>query len=317
MRRSRSVVRISDVLRDVARELEPDLAAIEEATRRARSLAAALDRCDADMFRVAKCSDHGSVHRGTCIRGFADLDVLVELDPEALKTMNGQERSPSDTISRMAKALEKQRGGLVALGTVSIRKQDHSVGVLYGGKNGFRIDLVPAIRQPFGRLKIPERGSGQWIIAQPARTLGRLQEARAREPDAVAAIRLLKGWRRARGRFAPIPSFGIETMVVDAVLGGDFGLESLVRGFFGKIARVDARRRIGLSGSSPGQDPVTLIDPVSKANLTAEMDSYQRGTLVDTCRRAGEVLGEIQALCDEGEAKMAKTAARRLFLKRR
>lgn len=310
-------MRISDVLRDVARELEPDPGAIAEATRRARSLADELHRCDAEMFRVEKCSDHGSVHRGTCIRGFADLDVLVELDPEALKTANGDERSPSDTISRMARALQKRRGGLVALGSVSIRKQDHSVGVLYGGRNGFRIDLVPAIRQPFGRLKIPERGSGRWIIAQPARTLGRLQEARACEPDTVAAIRLLKGWRRARGRNAPIPSFGIETMVVGAVLGGQLGLESLVRGFFDEIARADARRRMGLGGASPGADPVTLIDPVSKANLTVEIVSSQRGTLVETCRRAQDALDEIEARCADREAKMAKAAARRLFLKRR
>jgi hypothetical protein len=239
-----------EVLRQTDALLIPDPGKIVRAKERARRLAEALDRSDAAMFRVVRCHDHGSTSRGTCIDGFQDLDLLVELDPATLRTGSGSERTPSDTISRMARALEARRRGPVSLGLVKIRAQDHSVGVEYAGQEGFRVDLVPAIDAGAGRLKIPERGSGRWIVTSPGETKQRVERAIRRSPEVISAIRLLKGWKRARGRNAPIPSFGVETMVVDAALAGSAALEGLVRDFFHTIAGSDARMRLVLGGTS-------------------------------------------------------------------
>lgn len=304
------------LLLHTAKILSPDPDAIAKAWTRAEKLADELHRSKAAMFRVVECINHGSTSRGTAINGFQDLDALIALNATSLRTGGGSERTPSDTISRMARALEERRKGLVNLGTLDIRRQDHSVGVSYLGKNRLRVDLVPAIKLRSGKLKIPERGSGEWITTNPPETKRRLENACDLEPSAIDAIRLLKGWKRARGHNAPIPSFAIETLVVDTVLAGVRGIDVLVRSVFEEIRSKDARRRIGLGGARPGTAPVTLIDPVSQANLTEEMNSSQRGTLVRTSRDAFNTLAEIQTLCQRGELSKAMTRSRRLFLGR-
>ncbi|MCB9735995.1 MAG: hypothetical protein H6745_25695 [Deltaproteobacteria bacterium] len=128
------------------------------------------------------------------------------------------------------------------------------------------------------------------------------------------AVRLLKGWRRARGRNAPIGSFALETAVVNRVIGARRipALDELVFGFFDCPADHDKRRRLVLSGQATDA-PVTLIDPASGNNLTEGLDHDGKKALIDAACRARGELTRIQSLAEEKPGP-AMTALRKLFV---
>ena len=307
---------LSTVLREVDEAfLRPRPEAVREAKRRADRLIDELDRGRAWMYSVLNVHDHGSLSRGTGLRHFNDLDRLIELDPVALHTRSGQFRSARDTIRRMAKHISERRAGLVTMGSISVRAQDHSVGIEYPG-SGLRIDLVPAIRLR-GDFYIPELGTGDWIPTDPVATTARLRQAKAAAPHAGIAIRLLKGWARARGRNAPIPSFALETWVVDQVLLQPLPLDALVAAFFEEVGSAKANRRLSLGSSGQTEGAVTLIEPVSGNNLTQELDREHRTALVMASRDAFGKLADLEALANAGRWSSAVTAGRNLFVGRR
>ena len=307
---------LSTVLREVDEAfLRPRPEAVREAKRRADRLIEELDRGRAWMYSVLNVYDHGSLSRGTGLRHFNDLDRLIELDPVALRTRGGRFRSARDTIRRMAKHIAKRRAGLISMGTISVRAQDHSVGIDYPG-SGLRIDLVPALRLR-GNFHIPEQGTGKWIQTDPVATTARLRQAKAAAPHAGIAIRLLKGWARARGRNAPIPSFALETWVVDQVLSRPSALDELVGAFFSEVASARANRRLGLGSSGRIEGAVTLIEPVSGNNLTKDLGRVHRTALVRSSRRAVEEVAHLQALANAGRWNTAGSTGRDLFVGRR
>ncbi len=305
---------LAAVLRATDEELRPDAAEVAEAEGRANRLIAELHRGGAWMYRVVEIIDHGSMSRGTALRGFRDLDKLVVLDPQALLTTRGTPRTPRDTIQRMAGAIESRRQGLVNQGTIVVRAQDHSVGVEYPA-TGFRIDLVPAVREQ-GRLLIPEHGSDRWIPTDPATTKSRLTRAKQLAPHAGIVVRLLKGWRRARGQHAPLRSFAVETLVVDAVLSRPDTLDGLVYNFFAEIAGQPANRRLALGAGTASRAPVVVVDPVSGGNLASDLRASHRVALIRAGRVAVEQLSEIEALAEAGQARSALSGSRRLFVGR-
>ena len=312
--------RISDPLETVLRQvderyLRPQPAAIREAKARADRLVTELHRGRAWMYQVVQVHDHGSVSRGTAIRYFNDLDRLVELDPDALRTRSGRFRSAQDTIGRMATHIRTRWGGLVALGNITVRAQDHSVGVWYPGSD-LRIDLVPAIFDQ-GELLIPERGTRRWIVTHPGKTSARLARAKRAAPHAGIAIRLLKGWARARGRNAPIPSFAIEALVVDQAVSRPARLSSVIRSFFNDIADSDARRRLHLGQHGHLQGAITIVDPVSGNNITESLTREHRQVLIHASRRALPVLDEMEDAAADGRVAQAINAGRNLFVGRR
>lgn len=306
---------LSAILREVDEgNLRPHPEAVREAKLRADKLIDELHRGRGWMYRVLRVHDHGSLSRGTALRYFNDLDRLVELDPVALRTRDGQFRTARDTIRRMAQHIEDRRAGMVNMGAMSVRPQDHSVGIEYPG-SGLRIDLVPAVRSE-GALYIPEQGTGDWILTDPAATAARLERAKVAAPSAGIAVRLLKGWARARGRNAPIPSFAIETWVVDRVFRGPLPLDQLVAAFFYEIGTANAGHRLALGASPEVEGAITLIEPVSGNNLTGRLRRHHRIALVNSCREAlGELRG-IEQHASSGRPTLAFTYARRLFVGR-
>jgi len=304
---------LSAVLRDVDEAyLRPRSKAVREAKDRAERVIHELDQGKAWMYRVLRVHDHGSLSRGTALRHFNDLDRLIELDPVALQTRRGQFRTARDTIRRMAHHITLRRAGLVTMGSLKVRAQDHSVGIEYPG-SGLRIDLVPAVTIK-GALYIPEQGTGDWILTDPAATAARLRQAKRAAPHAGVAIRLLKGWSRARGRNAPISSFAVETWVVDEVLNRPRPLDELVATFFHEIGASNASRRLTLGSSGVVQGAVTLVEPVSGNNLTQDLRRYHRTALVRSCRRALNKLVGVERHANARRHSLSLSAARRLFV---
>lgn len=305
---------LSIVVREVDEKyLRPDADAVREAKRRAETLIDELHRGRAWMYRVLQVHGHGSLSRGTALRHFKDLDRLIELDPVALRTRVGRFRTARDTIGRMALNIAERRAGMVSMGALNVRPQDHSVGIEYPG--GLRIDLVPAVRSD-GLLHIPEQETGNWIVTDPDATAARLARAKRAAPHAGIAVRLLKGWARARGRNAPMPSFAIETWVVEQVLLRPLSLDELVAGFWHEVAAANVARRLALGLSRKVEGAITLIDPVSGNNLTQSLERHHRVALIASCRDACKSLLELERLAKAGRHSLAVKAAVPLFVGR-
>lgn len=296
--------------------LRPDGRRVAEAKDRARRLIAALDAApDAWMYRVLRDEHHGSLSRGTGIRDFKDVDFLVVLSRSALKTSAGGDRSPRDTVHRMARRLERSRQGLVTMGHVEVRPQDHSVGVTYPA-SGYRIDLVPAlVSGGYGWRLVPEKSTNAWVRSNPSKHVEILDQAKARSPGALIAIRLLKGWSRARGYNAPLPSFAIECLVIQRVLASGGTVSEIVSGVFSEIAGRDKRARLDL-GSTRSADPPPVRVPtvVMERNITHELDAAHRRRIIEACRVAEERLEDIRSKLRCGSDGPALTAARDLFV---
>jgi len=293
-------------------ELRPDGDAVREAHKRANKLIEEIQLGPSWMFDIVEVIEHGSMSRGTGLRSFRDLDKLVILNPEALRTQAGSERTPKDTIHRLADTVRKRRAGLVSLGTLEVRAQAHSVGVSYPASS-IRIDLVPAVRTRTGQIVIPEPGTESWIQTNPGETRRRLEDAKRLAPHAGVAIRLLKGWSRARG--GVLPSFGIETAIVNQILAfGPTSLVDLVRGFIEGVAASDMRRPLLLGASRIPFTPVTLVDPVSGANLTNRMGFDHKKKLIDRCRWTRDHLSRLDDIGESGKREVALTLARKLFV---
>ena len=302
----------SSILRQVdTKHLHPKAEDVRRAKQRADLLIQELHEGNAWMYKVEEVIDHGSLSRGTGLGHFRDLDRLVVLNREHLRTIQQNDRSPRDTISRMTRSISARRAGLIAMDYLRVWSQDHSVGVYYPG-SGIKLDLVPALRNGSGFL-IPERTTDSWIATDPARTEQRLLAAFQRCKHIRIAIRLLKGWSRARGKL--MPSYAIETFLVDRVLrGGAAPLDLLVQDFFRRIAAHDARGSVSLRGHSDA--PVTVMDPVTGANLTEGVDHVRRRMLIAKSRDALRVLDELEEEV-YGPGGTSPASARNLFVGRR
>lgn len=300
-------------LHRVASALCPDRAQVQEAERRAATLIQELSDGPAWMFQVVRWDPHGSHARDTALVGSSDYDALVVLNRSALRTTRGEDRSASDTLRRMSDAINARRAGLRAQGFLEARPQGHSVGVQYL-RSGLHLDLVPVRRWGRG-LEIPSRARGEWIATHPGRAVQRLEAATAAVPHARDAVRLVKGWRRARGRNAPLPSYALELLMVERALTDGGTLLELVYDFFADVANHDKRKRIVLRGASDGL-PVQVQDPDTGENVTADRTAAHRRTLVESCRRAVDALDEVFGKLKQDPDARVGGALERLFVGR-
>lgn len=305
--------RLDELLLAMDRELLPEPERVQEAHQRARTLIRDLNRMEtAWMFEVDSATPHGSHARETAIVGFKDIDYLVVLNEAALRTTGGTTRTACDAVERLASMLRARRGGLVAQGTIEVRSQRHSVGVKYPGYR-MRVDLVPARRtDEQGCYLIPDRTIDDWIQTRPHRLKRWITAAEGRNPHVRPTIRLIKGWRRARGKAMQIPSYAVELLL--GHLAGDYPrIEDLVRTFFQSFAGADARLRLVLLGGAANSS-ITIRDPWSNVNVADELGAEHRGRLVDNARRALDDLDEAAGLLGEGRTRGAMGILRRVFL---
>lgn len=258
---------------------------------------------------------HGSVHRGTALVGFRDIDYLVVLDEAALITTAGTRLTPGHTLGQLRDWLTHCRAGVWSLGNLDIRAQQHSVGVRYRGRNrGFRVDLVPALApQGRGPYRIPSRTQQRWIETRPQRIGDRIATA---PTHVVDAIRLLKGWKRARGRRKgfSLPSYAIELLVLARTdLHPARTPLTIARQLLGEWAEHDMRRRLVLSGSET-RDPITLIDPTNGENLLGHNDRRRRERLIDAARRSRDRLIKAEREMAHGRSGSAARLMEQLFI---
>ncbi|MFO0571499.1 MAG: nucleotidyltransferase [Polyangiaceae bacterium] len=314
MKNSRARRLLRPLIGKIERELVPEASRVAEARQRARRLIDDLGAMrDATMFRVERLLPHGSHCRDTAIAGFKDIDYLVVLDPNELRTREGMPRTARDTVARLAQMIRKRRGGLVAQGTVEVRAQEHSVGVKYPAAH-LRVDLVPALStEEQGCYLIPNRLVDDWIETRPHRLKRWLTRAEKSNQHVRAAIRLAKGWRRARGKAMQVPSYALELILIAMAADGEPDLDGLVYAFFDRIAEAHAGQRLVLLGDAD-RTPITVRDPGSDVNVAAELDAGHRARLVENARRALDDIDEAAWLAEQGRDRGALGVLRRLFV---
>jgi hypothetical protein len=308
---------LESMLRSLDRQyLSPRDDDVRKQRERAETLIEKIHAGPEEIFQIKEFVHHGSLSRGTGLRGFDDWDCIIILDANALRTQRGTHRTPSNTITLLASAVARRHAGMVdGIGNMVIRPQDHSVGVIYP-KTKFKIDLVPGIRTR-GKLRIPERDTKQWIVTYPDDARARIREASIAAPDTIPAVRLLKSWSRARNkRRCALPSFAIETYVVDCMLYDGPRLDELVFGFIDRLAEAPTRSPLALLGRARPGAAVTLVDPLSRNNLTAKLTADQRSTLIKTARVSAKNVQRLRKAIARGDNSEAQRLARDLFVGR-
>jgi len=164
-------------------------------------------------FALHSMRDIGSHCRGTAIRQYSDLDLMVVLRKDEV-TWGGSVVS-SDTIIRRVLTELKER--FVAS---DIRRDGLAATIAFGSTKQ-SLDVVPAVFSRFDRnsmrpvFLIPD-GQGSWLETSPQvhdRYFAKSQEASGRKLRKVS--QLIKWWKHARASSLPIRSFYVD-MVLSA-----------------------------------------------------------------------------------------------------
>ena len=190
----------------------------------------------------------GSYSRGTAIHPIDDVDIVYLIDPNAWAEgdiMFSSLPNPSDVLRSFAIALRRRYV------RTSVYTQRRSVRLAL---NHLDIDVVPAIPQERGLIKIPDLREGDWIVSGPTlhRDLGAAINTRtggAFKPT----VKLLKSWNSSLPSTASLKSFTVESMAMAlfAQHRVDGLFDSLVS-FFDFTASLAGERTISRWGSDYG-----------------------------------------------------------------
>lgn len=288
-------------IRTILAELTPTAERIAFAQDRAERLIMDFDRLCEDVH-VVQAHLFGSVRRETALRGFRDIDFLLELRDDSLRLKSGDGRLiPARALRRVAQGLEHCRAGPVAQQTVKADPRSHCVAFEYPNHK-LRVDLVPAFRlRGKDRFEIASVTEKRWIESRPFLLREKLDAA---PPKVRDAIRLLKGWRRARGGHAAglrLPSYAIATWFLTRPLPPQTTppLE-LVAEFFDVVASSKASSRLVLRGPDDGEQMV-LVSPTTRLNVLRSHPKTppnvvreRKSRLIYRCRDARAALERIR-----------------------
>ena len=306
---------MKDIMGEISVLLRPAPKRIEEAEGRARRLAKALRNRRYGEFRIGRIMEYGSVFRGTALSAFADVDLLLVIDPESLGGVAGSTPSATGAIRNLAEFLQRRHKELAEVGKVAVWSQRHSVGVEYP-EYRIRVDLVPAL--PTNKpdiVCIPKRDSSEWIQGCPRGIRERLDDLSISQPRVITAIRFLKGWRRAQ-ELRKLNGYAVELLAVQAA-DDDENLSAtrIVRRVWEGIARSSGGRHMRLMGAR-GKEPVNLIDPWTGANVLTGLHHQDRHQLAEAAEAALEDLRSLIQSVRAGDREWALKQAKRLFVGR-
>lgn len=192
-------------LRQVLRQIEPTAEQKAGARRSHLHLRELLDSGRIGD-RIVDIYLSGSYARDTAIRPLDDVDLIVVVDPRNWKTdWLSSLPAPARIIDSFASAIRRRYP------QSSVFKQRRSVRLQLAHIN---IDVVPAVGQRGnGRVQIPDRDSGEWIVTAPAvhsDAASRVNSARSGLFKPL--VKLAKLWSSRLPDSARAKSFTIETI---------------------------------------------------------------------------------------------------------
>ncbi len=163
----------------------------------------------AKTFDVSRILPIGSHARGTAIRWYSDLDMLVVLRRNEAK-WGGSLVSSRTVLDRMREDLEERYAN------TEIRRDQQAV-VIEFSKGQQSFDIVPAIFSRWDRMRpiygIPD-GSGGWVETSPEAHDRLFRAANERSGGKLRKVsQLLKWWKSSRAQTEPIQSFYIDMLM--------------------------------------------------------------------------------------------------------
>ncbi len=163
----------------------------------------------ASSFDVSRLAPIGSHARGTAIRSFSDLDVLVVLRRNEAKW--------GGSIVSSATVLGRVREDLQARYAFSDIRRDQQAAVVNFAADQQSLDVVPAIFHRFetGRpvYLIPD-GSGGWFETSPETHDRFFLIANARSGGKLRKVsQLIKWWKFSRAQSIPMQSFHVDILL--------------------------------------------------------------------------------------------------------
>lgn len=204
-----------------------------------------LVRCDEQLAKAGlsgKATLQGSVAKGTWLRGGADLDLFLLLDPSV----------PSERLESVAMAV----GPAVLEGT---QKKYAQHPYLTGTFRGHAVDLVPAYRVAEATAKMSAVDRTPFHTAWVQRHLGAPQRAQAR---------LLKRWLKGTGTYgAQTAVGGFSGYLAEVLVARFLSFEGVVAWLAGGARP----RRIALGDDQVTDEvsPLVAVDPVDPARNCA------------------------------------------------
>ncbi len=298
-------------------QISPSDEIYDEAGRRASRYANRLvnDR----EFAALDWSLGGSFAKRTAVRSTSDADVLLFLDPTAWRGADRQPYKPTTVLGEVLRRLEVSTTGIRNLGHVRLRKQDHSIRLVYGRKETVDLEIVPAFRslQQPDIIRIPERATKSWIVTSPARQLEALNELDGRHQFVRRTVRLLKRWKQ--GHRLDLPSYALEVLALEAARQSGERCES---GLFMAVladickTRLLAERRYRQIPSDTWvpRSNVLIVDPaIEMNNLIVHLDAAGRDAVILAAGYAARFVDAAEAAERDGRRRDAKTAFRAAF----
>jgi tRNA nucleotidyltransferase (CCA-adding enzyme) len=217
----------------------------DEQRRLQDSVTRLLAACDARLAAAGlpgKASVQGSVAKGTWLRGGADIDLFLLLDPQV----------PAERLERVALEV-----GPHVLAGVQKKYAQHPY--LTGTFEGHAVDLVPAYAVPEATAKMSAVDRTPFHTAWVAGHL----DAAARDQ-----VRLLKRWMKGTAVYGAQTAIGGFSGYLVEVLVARFGSFAAVLDWLAADAKP---RRIRLAGDEVTDDvsPLVVVDPVDPARNCA------------------------------------------------
>lgn len=219
-------------------------------------------------FAISAVQNIGSHCRGTAIRRYSDLDVMVVLRKE--EVMWGGNLVSSDTI--IQNVLAELRGRFT---TSSIRKDGLAAAVAFGSTRQ-SLDVVPAVFSRFDKggqrpvYLIPD-GAGGWFETSPQvhdRYFAVAQLASGNKLRRVS--QLIKAWKHARAVSLPIRSFYTDmVLAASGVCTGAKTYGQCLHDFFEVLSR-------GACGYL--QDPCGIAGQIAATDTQAQKQALVTAT---------------------------------------
>jgi len=273
-------------LNEIVQEYQPRKHVASLARRRARRVGKILTN-DADMG-IFDFDLSGSLAKGTGTAPLSDVDILVYLEPEQWLSTSGRIYAPSTVLGLMEKRLELTYRTHIRNGNVQIRRQTHSVGILYAGQSSINIDVVPAMCSEDANAEricmIPQRGSGKWLQTSVRRQLTALNLLDGPGVPLRRAIRALKVWKYNFS--VELHSYGIETVAMILVATGEAtrSIGGIVSSTLEWLGDIPNKKAIWCSlfdheDCEPGRYAACAFDPAIPKN------NVLKGILTPDCRK--------------------------------
>jgi len=219
----------------------------------------------------------GSIAKATGTLPLSDVDMLVYLSPSDWLNASGKLYAPSTVLRLMEERLEQTFRVHIDNRNNQIRRQTHSVGVLYGGQDSVNIDVVPAMCDDDDNDNdericwIPQRGSGRWLQTSVRRQLIALDQLDGPGTPLRRAIRALKVWRN--NFEVELHSYGIETIAMILVANKDAprSLSGIVRATLDWLGDIPNQYAIWCTlfdheDRAPGKYAACAFDPAIPEN---------------------------------------------------